>query len=494
MKLQDFFDEHIVVPLGYRPNSASIKPVHIANGLCRAALGVHYDPVKLNHALNRWVKQQERHSTEDLIEAAKAQLGELAEPQNIGRLNTLRKLLKDVLGADQAVYDKNENCSYTLTHSAHITPDHNDRHTGDFLAHVLNADLGSGPSPVVRLLKKLLDDASDEITVLSLPLTADEECNEYDTDYDEPESLKTRVSGGESAFKQPILRYIRAGFDSLAKFETERGSKLHSLRRLVSFATFSIYLHLIHRALDFEDGRTFKTRRPLMLFDFVQEGWGPIALASHASYNLAAKKIDQMLVSGVRAGLEQEYATWTRKRAEDFIEGVVFKGSEKVQERKQKHFLEVFRSYVASLPILDALATAIVDVMLEDLSGTPSDFARALGVRGGLLAPRGQRAVRKRYSPSPELLEVLLASSMSPDEELKMDELADRWRESYGILTGVLPTDATDLANASILDAQKEHLVDNHRALKDILIKVGFAREYADGVTIVTLAGAKRHA
>jgi hypothetical protein len=492
MRLQDYFKDGVVTPLGYSPTSGSIKPVHIANGLCRAALGAHYDPRVLNRALNRWANRgaEERHPTEALIDEAAERLGDLAAPANRPRLNELRELLRGVLGADGAVFDRNENCSYTLTHATHVTRDHNDRGAGDFLFRLLAADLGAGESPVLPLLRELLADATDEISVLSLPLTDGEEAAPYEVDLAAaPPALALRGGAGQRDFRAAILRELRAGFDALAAFERAQGSKLHSLRRLIAFATLALYLHLTHRSLDYEDGRTYRSRRPPMLLDFLQAGWSPVAVASHATYSLAAKSVERMIGYGVRAALEAAHGErWTTRQVEQFVADVELRGGERAQERKRKHFLEVFRSYAGGSGIAEAFALAAVDAMLDDLSGTPFDFARALGVRGGLLAPRGQRAVKKRYAPSPEILEVLLAATMRQGEELELAELAERWWDRFGILTGARGGDAGDLARWSILDATKEDLVTNAAALRETLIAVGFARRYADGVTIIRLA------
>ena len=495
MNLQHYFKEGVVVPLGYSPNSASVKPVHIANGLCRAVLGHYYDPRVLNQALIRWAKHgsEERHPTAELIAEAREQLGDLAEPRNLARLNELRELLRGVLGADGAVFDKNDNCSYTLTYKAHVTRDHNDRGTGDFLYGVLAADLGAGPSPTIGLLRELLEDASDEISVLSLPLTCGEEPHSWNAEGDEtPAALEVKRNGRGQVFRSQILRELRSGFDAVAKFERANGSKLHSLRRLMLFATFALYLHLTHRGLEYEDGRSFAAQRPLVLTDFLQTGWSSVANASHATYNIGAKKIEAMITHGVRSVLIEEHGErWTTKQIEGFINEIEFKGGDKKKERSRKHFQEVYRSYAQAMRTnLNAFVHAMVDVMLEELSGTPFDFARALGVRGGLLAPRGQRAVKKRYAPSPELLEVLLAASMNSGEELELNELAERWRTKFGIITGALPTDSRDLGSASVFDATKEDLGRNAEALRDTLIEIGYGRRYADGVTIIRLGGA----
>ena len=493
MKLSDYFRGGVVDPLGYSPTSASIKPVHIANGLSRAVLGQYYDPLLLNRALNRWAGKgtQERHPTDDLVEEAGEVLGDLALPSNRHALDELRQLLKGVLDADSGVYDKNDNCSYTLTHRSHVTRDHNDRRTGDFLFRVLSVDLGQGPSPAIALLRALLSDASDEISVVSLPLTQGEEPLEHTVDLERaPASIATRTSRGQLLFRSSALRAIREGFDTLAAFERARGSKLHSLRRLVSFSTFSIFLHLVNRSLDYEDGRQHHRRRPPILLDCVQRGWTSVAVASHATYLLACKSIDRMVWHGMRAALAEEHGDrWTTRAVEDFIADVELRGPARAQERRRQHFSDVFQSYRAGgAKVGEAFNLAVVDALFEDMSGTPEDFARALGVRGGLLAPRGHRAVKKRYAPSPEMLEVLLAASVPLDEELHLEDLAERWWELFGIVVGGRRDDAATLARWSILDATKADLAANAQALRDSLIEIGYARRYADGVTIIRSA------
>lgn len=491
MKLHDYFKIGVVDPLGYSPTSGSIKPVHVANGLCRATLGRYYDPLLLNHAVNRWAKRgsEERHPSEELAADAGGRLGDLGLPTNRQRLNELRELLRGVLGADGAAYDKNENCSYTLTHEAHVTADHNDRGTGAFLYYLLSADLGDGESPVLSLLRDLLGDASDEISVLSYPLICGEDPVECAVaDEGRPEALKTRSATNGKQFRGAIARELRRGFDALAENERTRGSKLHSLRSVVGFCGLALYLHIINRSLDYEDGRSSRHRRPPVLLDCVQRGWSPVAVASHATYNLASKSIERMIGYGVRAALAEEHGDrWTRRQAERFIDDVGLRGAAKAQERKRKHFLEVFHSYAGANPVGEAFSLSVTDALLDDMAGTPFDFARALGVRSGLLAPRGQRGVKKRYAPSPEILEVLLAASLAPGEETDLETLGERWWTRYGILTGARADDAAELARWSVLDASKEDLAENARALRESLIASGYARRYADGVTVIRL-------
>jgi hypothetical protein len=258
------------------------------------------------------------------------------------------------------------------------------------------------------------------------------------------------------------------------------------LRRLVSFASFAIFFHLIHRGLDYEPRDRQLTRRVPTLLDFTRGGWTPIALASHGTYSLAIKGIERMMAEGIQRALTEEEDAWSVARVEQFIEVVALQGSNSRQAQKRRQFLEMFRSYATdSDNVVQAASFAIVDSLVDEMSGMPIDFARALGVRCGLLAPRGQRAVKKRYAPSAELLEVLLAATLRPDEDVELVELANLWWDRWGIMVGARPGDAQELARWAVQNATKEDLAANANALREALIEIGYARRYADGVTII---------
>lgn len=491
MNLEEYLKRGVILDLGYNPISSGIKPVHIANGLGRAAVAEHYDPRLLNRALVRWAKRgtEERHSTEDFVTDARVRLGPFAEEQQRANLNELRGLLRDVLSADEAVFDKNEYTSYSLTHKTHLTRDHNDRHTGDFLFRLLAADMGNGPSPVLKLLRDLLTDDTDEISSITWPLTVGEAPTVYDLDPTaRPNSLATKTHDGQMSFRSPMARELRAAFDRLAIFEKARGSKLQSLRRIVMLSSAAIYLHLVHRVLDLGDGRSYKTRRRPMLFDFTHGGWTPTALASHGTYTLSIKSIEEMMVLGIKDVLEEEHAQWTKKRFTQLVETLTLKGAPSRQEQKRKQLLDVFESYAAEANILDAAAFAIVEGLVDEMSGTPIDFARSLGVRSGLLAPRGNRAVKKRYAPSTEFLETLLVATVDLDDEVELRELADAWADRFSILVGARVNDTRDLSTWAINNATKENLAANASALREALINMGYAKRYADGITVIRVA------
>ncbi len=101
--LQDVCDREF----GFQPLNFSIKPVHVANGLARALTQRSYKTDALAHTLRRYVVKQnlgvdqERHPNSEILQkygtAFDALQGSVPDRQ---RLNSLRALLLDVLGAD----------------------------------------------------------------------------------------------------------------------------------------------------------------------------------------------------------------------------------------------------------------------------------------------------------------------------------------------------------------------------------------------------------
>jgi len=498
MQFDEFFDRGVIDPLGYRPKSASIKPVHIANGLSRFTLGRVFDERLLNRTVNPTAKPKKdpgSTTTERLVADAGERFGAFAETTHRSGLELLRELLQSVLDADSGVYNGSEFSSYTLTNKRLVTSDNNDHGSGRFLHRLLATDVGSGPSPVLGVLATLLEDDTDEISVLTIPLLGDDGGRELKADAEgPPESLQlTGGRGRAKTFASPTVQRLRTGFDTLGAFVATNGGKLENLRRIVTFASLALYVHIIQRASELADEDGVCPRRPPILLDAIQEGWTPVGLASHATYLLASKSVDRLIAHGLRSELLRiRGGRWSSQNVTSFIEdlGLNKKGTDRERARKRKNLQETFEAYQGSgRRVLDAFVLALVDLVHEELTATPFDFARGLGVRSGLLAPRGNRAVRKRYVPSAEVIEVLLASTLHADDEVSLEELADRWWEQYGIIVGCRNSDARDLSAFSIQDATKDDLATNAKALRELLISIGYARRYADGVTIIRLNG-----
>jgi len=80
---------------------------------------------------------------------------------------------------------------------------------------------------------------------------------------------------------------------------------------------------------------------------------------------------------------------------------------------------------------------------------------------------------------------------MKPGEQISLQDLCNRLRRKYGIIVGGTENDRDHLDQWDIAVGASTIESDplsnrNYEAFKQAVIELGFAREYADGVTIVT--------
>jgi hypothetical protein len=124
---------------------------------------------------------------------------------------------------------------------------------------------------------------------------------------------------------------------------------------------------------------------------------------------------------------------------------------------------------------------------------TPVDTIQTFGWRTGLIKPRGNRANERRFSPDPSVLEAIILSLVDKSEQIAIQELCERLRTRYGIIVGGTDSDRDHLDQWDISVGASAIESDplsnrNYEAFKQAVIDLGFAREYADGVTIVSVA------
>jgi len=290
--LQDVCDREF----GFRPLNFSIKPVHVANSLARNLTQRSYTTVALAHTLRRYVvKQQlgvehERHPNREILELYRKAFeplhGTSPAPQ---RLNSLRALSLDVLGADGALFDQPDKSSYTLSNERFVTRDPSDMRSGLFLARLLKAEHRN--SDAADLLLKLLESERDAWTTLALPLLQFGRVREESTGGTGAQRAAMvdplfAVTNGH--LDSSTLAHLRESYDRLARFERIAGSKLNSLRRLVLFGCFALHVHAISRWSERDGTRP----RPPVVLDMFDGTVRSIRDASRASLRAAGDSIE----------------------------------------------------------------------------------------------------------------------------------------------------------------------------------------------------------
>ena len=116
-----------------------------------------------------------------------------------------------------------------------------------------------------------------------------------------------------------------------------------------------------------------------------------------------------------------------------------------------------------------------------------------LGVRSGLVGPRGNRAKIKRYIVNSFTLETITLSVLSENdlcEGIELKELSEKLFENYNILIGAdSDKDYAILSDTNITQSTpvdlRGDLSINAQLLANKFISLGLGKRYADGVTLI---------
>lgn len=466
---------------GYAPKSSSTKPAHVANGWFRRLEGTAFDAKLLNDTVVQWSGSNEVNPTNTLI-SQNSEVFELFDSESRHQLLTefrsdLRLLISPYGGA---VNRGNNRSSYNITHHMHLTKDFADNSIGAFLHSLTTLDLGSGPSPIATLIREILRDETDEISILTSPLTRDAiELPVTVGNYEAPSVFKIR----KGEFQSGILRSLRLGFDQLAQFERRQGLGLSTLRRAVMFGVLSVLLHMANRGRELAKQ---KAMVPFLLY-FQGKRRTTVHQGSHVTYNLARTEIENLYAARFRERIVARIGMKpTLKQCREVVKDITT--GLKAEESASKEILDLFTANLKVYETVDALAEAVRDVSFKLLSGKPTDFYRALGVRSGLLKPYGNRATQKYYSLDGVLLEAVLGSVV-PQGEISFRTLLDRLWSSYGFVIGGRPHDVEILLNEGVIQANPEDLKENTRQFRELLVANGWARPFADGVLMIYSPG-----
>ena len=475
--LKDAFDEiNKTECFGYLPTSSSTKPAHVANGWFRRVLGKRYDPVLLNQTLVHWTQKGEVNPSDKLLTDYPGVFDPFQPQSKRREFAEFRADLKMLVSPIGGAVNKGNNfSSYNVTCERHLTEDRSDGGTGAFLYYLLATDLGTGPSKGLAMLKEILENPKDEVSAVTTPLLFTAATTEIVLgSYPAETVFKKRGK----VFLSQSLTNLRLGLDNLALFEQRYGGGLDALRRFVAFGVFSILLHLQNRQLDLDGSRTVN---PVLLC-FPDRHRNTAYHASHATYNLNHRSIETLYTGRFKAWLEGRIGPRpTEKKCASFIDEVTFGKNE---EKNREQLREAFETYSIQLNRLDAMAESVRETIFRDLSGTPLDFYRGLGVRIGFVRPAGNNAVRKYYNLEGVLLEAVLASIL-PEGEMTYQKFLGEFYQKYGLLVGGRPEDIGVLMEYGIGSATVQDLRSNSLAFRQQLISLGWARQYADGVLMV---------
>jgi hypothetical protein len=432
MEIKTFANRAITEFLGFGAASNVIKPVHIANGLARAVLGGFGDVAPLHEVMRL---RDARHGASLTAATLRDQIVAFRDcPDDL--ITDIRTALNELYNADHGVHGTAEFSSYTLTHRSCVTSDRSDQRTGDFLHQVLTAKLdGHSGSSALDALARCLKDDSDELTTAAWPLLSPKwsQRGEPTTSTRSLSKMETQSASGY------VLAQLRMSMDRLSEWD-KATPKLLLLRRLTLLGSVGIHFHLVQLSRELADPRRIPNGFCPILLDFSRDSKSAVAAASKDSLTIAMQSVGELTRQIFTRQLKKEY-----------------RGTD------------------------DALSQSVFDIAMDKLSGTPEDFAYYIGLRCGLTSPRVGRG-RKGYHISLELAEILVLAALEPGEVLTVEELLQRWWESFGLVVGGRPGELKQLNSAGITRVVQENLDENVDDLIAMLAKQGLARRYGDGV------------
>ncbi|MED1947214.1 MULTISPECIES: hypothetical protein [Brevibacillus] len=471
----------------YKPTSSSVKPVHVANGLFRLISGESYTVEALNDWVIRWKEGKEVCSASEIREKYSEAFDESSFDDD--EINKLRHFLNIIFNADNAAYPSANNTVLTISSKTQVRGSvPGEASINNFLFTILLAEVDGQSSPCIKLIKDALDNENDDLSRIASPLTS----------FAKKKSVEIQKTLNVYKLVGVEAR-IRRSFDKLAENSKISGNKLLTLERFILFGCFAIINHLSSRILDLSNEYTSNDRVP-MVFD-ADGSLDAVRFASEETLLIAKLMIEEFFEKGLEEVLKKEhYDRFSHEQMITRIDQLRMEDSSNKttsrleEDEKRKSYKALYLGYYEQYknPFKAIIKATRFKLFAEEYATDPSGFITSLGGRIALLAPRAQGRGRKRYSPDPLMLEIILHTILDSDKKLTLSQFGNELWDRYGIIIGANPeTDFDILTQWKVSpitpgDLAGE-LAKNAEKIADILISMGYGKRFADGVTVISL-------
>ena len=471
--------------LGFNPTSNSTKPPHIANGLFRACTGETCD----TRDVHEWVISEGRKNSipsEAIIENY-SDILEKGEHEKSVNIKQLRYFLGEIFNQDNTVYpDYSFSVMSISSHWMVKGRLKSEAYIGDFIFELLAKIIDGKRSPAIALLQKALSNDTDDLTKLIKPIIAFPS-----------EKEKRSISGvcypDDSSIKWDSCKNsLRLGFDQLANNIIEIGESRNSLlvlRRIINYSLFATFIYLTQG-----NAAVYGGSNPPILLDSGAD-LESIKKASEQSYTLAKKTVEDYFINSINNVLKEEIAIDTSSACQQWIDSMIFSTSsrEELIKNAVKGYYNSFLDEESSARMALSKALQISLYTFEYKNNSPSAFCRVLGVRSGLVGPKGNRANIKRYLINSFTLETITLSVLSKDDLLdgiELKELSEKLFDTYKVMIGSdAEAEYTILEDCNIAQATPGNLRGdlsvNAQYIANTYISLGLGKRYADGVTLI---------
>lgn len=489
LKLNNVNGDASMWAFGFKATSRSLKPVHIAQVMFAHTLGHVYS----SDELFKFAEKPSKLPSSELPQDIKDKF-ELDPREKEERLDQMRQTLRKVLANDNALYASQHGSAPTCTSDWFLINQTTGVSVGRFLYHLIHSSDGK----LENRLQNQLTDHHDSISVLFRPLVKSAERDAA--------SVKPWDGPGadDPLDDEKVAAEFVDGYETLSEHlkEPAEGAVNYprDLRRVVKFGSFAFYSYMANRHNEIREDENARETRTPQVFNYTGNSDNPVANASLECYDAVGTEVQAACRLGVEATLDRlgyrDKTEYDEGGISEKIENQNLLELSRQKDSKRDEDYDTFRYIFEGDPaedVFDRLVNTVTDAIHQSRykTYTPVDTIQTYGWRSGLLKPRGNRANQRRIAPDPDILESIVLSVVEPNEQISLQELCHRLRARYGIIVGGTDKDRPHLDQWDISVGASAVESDplsnrNYEGFKQAVVDLGFAHEYADGVTIVS--------
>ena len=335
-------------------------------------------------------------------------------------------------------------------------------------------------------IRALLSKANDSISLVFEPvLEADMEQFQDDNRY---EDIPAFSNTNEST--DWYLQGLKdSGLCLLENF------KLHpnALTQLRLFNFFCIF-QLIRYLTMLEAFYCGESIRPILLdFSGLAPSQSSVARASEISYTQMHKSINRFYAWG--------YAKWLEENGYDKItlassETPTYESAKKLTSTSLEELTALWdlAKEQANTENEDdariSYGETMYDMIALDASSHPVNYLKVLGTSSGILYPPDKLHPNKRFVLSQDVLEMMIRSSVSPNEIINGQTIRERLWNRFGVIIGGSRFELEKITKSGmIMQVDEDALEGNFSSFAATLEAMDFAEEMADGILQIRLGG-----
>ena len=447
--------------VGFQPNTGRIKPVHVANGLFRQALGKKFCTKGLINILLC-------KDTQNVYSECRTN-EYITDEMPLDQFEELRTTLRSIVSVDDGVYEDGMD-SHSAANQVFVSNDRVGQESGQFIA----AWLKKYEPDLLRILIKSLEDPQDEITRIFVPiLPKDEEV--HISRYSLPEENLLLNGGNTSGAADTLIGEFKCAGHTLAKNLEGSESTLYSVRLIVRYACLQVIRHMANLERFYLEEEL--EPQPLLLMFADNPG---IKLVSKNTYSAACQAMSRFYAFAYGKYLEDKLLLEPDELLElqpPTLRGKLRPGGEDIWKDAISYRDDFNDPY-------SALGNSMFELVTSHRNYGPVEYFRTLGRKIGISQPKNQ--THQWYKPKPEMMDLLLKCALVPGETVELHELIERLWRRFGFVIGARGGCIEALVRARAPFVTHEMLKENEGAFARSLVENGLARSLPDGVLMIT--------